>query len=124
MVVVLVVGIIAAVAVPIYQETVRKGRRSDAVAALTRIQQAQERFRSNNASYASDLATLGTDLSSSAKGYYQVSLSGVSAQGYTVTATAVSGSPQAGDTECSTISVTQSAGNLLYGGTNNSCWAR
>lgn len=121
---VVVLTILAAVALPSYQRMVQKGRRADAVALLSRIQQAQERWRSNNSSYAGTLAALNFTHAVSDKGYYQAALSDVSATGYTITATAVSGSAQAGDTACTSMTVTQSSGNLAYGGTTNGCWAQ
>ena len=46
-----VLAIVTAVAMPMFQDSVRKSRRADAMAALTQVMQAQERFRANNAGY-------------------------------------------------------------------------
>lgn len=124
LVVVTILAILAAVALPVYSDHVRKGRRSDAVTALSLVQQAQERWRANNASYADRLESLGIASSLSPKGYYELSLSGVSSGGYTVTATAVSGKPQADDTRCGRMWVTLSGGTLSYGSTQAGCWAQ
>jgi len=51
MIVVVVVGILAAVALPSYQDSVRKGRRSDGQAALLDASQILERFYTENMSY-------------------------------------------------------------------------
>ena len=51
MVVVVVVGILAAIAYPSYAESVRKGRRAEARAALTELMQQQERFMTQNNTY-------------------------------------------------------------------------
>lgn len=121
---VVVATILAAVALPSYQRMAQKGRRADAVALVSRIQQAQERWRSNNSGYATTLAALDITSAASDKGYYQATLSNVSATGYTITATVVSGSAQASDTDCATMTVTQASGNLAYGGSTNGCWAQ
>jgi len=52
MVVVAIVGILAAVAYPAYTDQVRKGRRAEARGALTNLLQQQERFLTQNNTYA------------------------------------------------------------------------
>lgn len=123
MIVLTVAGVLAAVALPVYLDQVRKGRRSDAVAALSSIQQAQERWRANSPSYADRLDTLGFVGTNSPKGYYELSLSDVSAAGYTVTASVVSGRAQAGDTQCARMWVTLRGGDLRYQSSNPGCWS-
>lgn len=119
--VVLILGILAAIALPAYQDMVRKGRRSDAVAALTAVQQAQERYRANQLAYAASLDTLGLS-STSPKQHYVIALSNASSTGFVATATPTSGGLQAGDSHCASLSVTLDRGNVLYGGTNADCW--
>ena len=123
LVVIAILAILAAIALPVYTEHVRKGRRSDAMAALSSVQQAQERWRANSASYADKLDTLGFSSASSPKGYYEISLSGVSAGGYTVMASTVSDKAQAADSKCAKMWVTLAGGNLVYGSTQPGCWA-
>lgn len=50
-IVVAIVGILAAIAVPSYQESVRKGARADARAAMMTMMQQQERFFTQNNTY-------------------------------------------------------------------------
>ena len=52
MIVVAIVAIIATIALPSYQDSVRKSRRADAVLALQQIQIEQEKFRAECPSYA------------------------------------------------------------------------
>lgn len=124
MVVLAVAGILAAVALPSYLEQVRKGRRSDAVSALSSVQQAQERWRANRSTYADELSALGFATNYSPKGYYELSLSNVGPGGYTVTARAVSGRAQDGDSRCARMWVTLSRGDLSYQSTSPECWAQ
>lgn len=138
---VVVVGILAAVALPSFVDSVRKSRRTDAFAALSAVQQAQERWRSNRAAYASSLTAAATDdppglglPGASAKGYYTLAISDATATGYTVTATANEGTSQAGDGNCRRLRVRVAGGNIFYGSAGasgdfdesagNRCWAR
>ena len=121
MIVVAVAGILFAVAMPAYQDFVRKGRRAEAREALLRIMQAQERWRSNNVSYSANLVGDLKQAASSADGNYALSISGVSGTGYTATATAQA--KQVGDSSCASITVTVAGASTTYGPTNI-CWGR
>jgi type IV pilus assembly protein PilE len=137
-IVVAIVGIIAAIALPSFQESLRKGRRAEAVQAISAVQQAQERFRNNSSVYASNLNTTAPHLNiptaTTPNAYYQLALSGVTATNYTVTASATSGKAQANDSSCVTLYIRVTGGNVTYGSTNsggssnegagNPCWAR
>jgi len=120
MIVLTVAAILAAVAVPAYIDQVRASRRAEARELLMQIQAAQERWRTNNVSYASSVGDLGIG-STTSSGNYSIALSGASATGYTVTATAQA--KQSGDSACGTITITI-AGNAMTYGPSNTCWAR
>jgi len=126
-----IVGILAAVALPSYQEQVRKSRRADAVSMVAAVQQAQERWRANNASYgsladvtrATSAVPPGLGLNAtSANGYYTLDIAGAAPAGYTITATAVAGTSQALDTGCATLNVVVTNGSPTY--TQNQCWSK
>lgn len=131
LIVVAIVGVLAAVALPSYNAQLRKGRRADVVSMMAAVQQAQERWRANNASYASlaDMtrATSATPpglgmVATSASGYYTFDITGAAATGYTVTATAVSGTSQALDAGCTTLDVVVTNGSPGY--TQTQCWSK
>jgi type IV pilus assembly protein PilE len=136
MVALVVIGILATVAYPSYMSQVRKSRRADAVVAIAQIQQAQERWRANCPCYATSLtatntgcptvpcaATRGLGLGTATdSGYYALALSDVSATTYTVTATAAGGRSQAGDTGCTTLTVTVRNGSGVHA--PSACWSR
>lgn len=140
MIVVAVVALLAAVAFPSFMDSIRKGRRSEAFAALANVQQAQERWRSNNATYNSDLsgaAPTGLGIAATtSSGYYSLSLADVTATGYVAVATAVAGSTQASDGTCAKLGVRMLTGNLRYDASSatgtltfpdpptNKCWGR
>ncbi len=133
MIVVAIVGILAAIAYPSFMDSIRKSRRSDAFAALSAVQQAQERLRSNQSSYASSVTALPTANppglglgANSTKGYYAISIDSntATATGYTATAAAVAGTSQASDGNCQSLSVRVDRGNIDYGaGTGSPNWA-
>lgn len=141
MIAVAIVAILAAVAYPSYVDSVRKSRRADAMGSLMQIQTEQEKLRANCAQYAgvltgtracgSDTSTTIIGLSSATTlgGYYTLSLSSVSATGYTATATATGS--QTNDTTCRTFSITVNGLNVSTAATNSSgtstgstCWAQ
>ena len=111
MVVVAVMAIIATIAYPIYTNQVQKSRRADAKVALETVAMAQERFYTINGEYAAGLSSLqvSTEIQggTSDQGYYDITIarSGADNEQFTVTATAASGGPQAGDSACATFSI-------------------
>lgn len=127
-----IAAILLAVALPSFQESVRKGRRADAVAALSRIQQAEERYRANESTYGA-LGALAASAATSPDGHYGLAVSGVGATGYTATATAIS-AVQLEDSKCQQLVVAMNSGNLSYSSVNaasavnnnssNPCWVR
>lgn len=121
MITVVVVGILAVIAVPGYQDYVRKARRADGKAALLRIQLQQEKWRAGHTTYSNDLASIGVGTSST-DGYYTLSLSGANESGYTATATA--GTKQSGDkasgTSCATLTLVSAGNTATFN--PEACW--
>lgn len=104
MITVAVIAILSAVALPSYRSYVMRANRSEAKAALINAQVAEEKYFLQNSTYGT-LAQIGI-LASTAKGYYSIGVSNVSATTYKVTATAQQG--QASDTTCGTMEIDQS----------------
>jgi type IV pilus assembly protein PilE len=137
-----VVAILAAVVYPSFMDSVRKGRRSEAITGINAVQQAQERFRANKASFSTSVTNAasadppGLGLSATpGTGLYTLSLADVSDSGYTVIATAVDGKSQASDSRCLRMSIRAAGGNLSQGSSGstsgaidftdaNRCWSR
>ena len=130
MIVVAIVGILAAIAYPSYQEQVRQSRRAEAQAVLLEAAQFMERFFTINSRYhqtASGVAVaLPSGLTHSPKeggtARYSIALTGTSANGYTLRATPTAANP---DPRCGVLSVDQ-AGNKGATGTAGAtaCWRR
>ncbi|MBL4707197.1 MAG: prepilin-type N-terminal cleavage/methylation domain-containing protein [Flavobacteriales bacterium] len=122
MIVIAIIGILAAVAMPSFMDSIRKGRRADASDSLLFIQQLQEKYRANNTTF-SALGTIGYSGTTSSDGYYTMTVTGTSATGYTITATAVSGKSQASDTGCTALTIVASSGDPRGTKGPASCWS-
>lgn len=123
MVVVTMIAILAAIAVPAYQDFVRKARRADAKRDLTAVQLAQERWRANNVAYTTTLVGSG-GLNwhvTSTEGYYTLAVTAANATTYNITATPVSGKSQANDS-CGTFAVNESGPNTTGSYAKAECW--
>lgn len=117
-----IVAILAALALPAMNSQLRRGKRSDAITALTRIQQAQNSYQYQNGHYATELQLLGLP-SSSQQGRYMLKITDAGLDGYLATATAVPGSSQAEDGACASLKLTVSPSGAEYG-PDSSCWNR
>jgi type IV pilus assembly protein PilE len=114
MIVVALIGILAALAYPSYRGHVLKAKRADAYDGLLRIQLAQEKWRASNLAYTTALSGAfpnGLGLSeTSAEGHYALAVTEASAIGFTATATATGLGTQANDTGCTVITLAVGAG--------------
>ena len=102
-------GILSSVAYPSFMSQLQKIRRSDALVSLLQLQAAQERWRSNNLSYAS-LAEIAIGATSTA-GHYALQVTAHFETGYEVLATAQG--VQANDTLCRHLRLRVEGGNLV-----------
>lgn len=119
-----VVGILASVAWPSYRENLVRARRADAVAALTRVHIAQERYRAQHGGYAPSLSVLtGATSPASPEGHYDIALDAPMGDSVTVAALARAGGAQADDRDCARITLTLQGGVADHG-PNARCWGR
>jgi type IV pilus assembly protein PilE len=130
-----VATILLTIAVPAYQDSVRKSRRADAVAGLTQLQLLQERHRANFPAYAAAIGSLpGSAPATSPEKHYALAVAAAAASSYTMTATAQAGSPQFKDTRCRSLSVTMNGGDIRHSSVDasgtvdnanaNRCWTK
>lgn len=110
MVVTAIAGILAATAYPSFAGPLFKARRTDGLTALLALQMNQERWRSDHGSYAS-AADLKINTTTS-MGYYQLSISDTSANGFTATATGAGA--QAKDSACKVLRIVVDGNNTSY----------
>jgi type IV pilus assembly protein PilE len=121
MTVVIVIGVLSTVAVPMYRQYSIRAQRTDAKAALLRMQANQERFYLQNRTYGSDLTVLGFTGAKSEKGFYSIAVAGADAITYTATATAIAGG-QLDDAECQTFSITAQGVRTATPDPQQRCW--
>lgn len=127
MVTVAVLGILAAIALPSYQQYLLRAHRADGIALINEAAARQERHYAQNNSYViadADIADLGLrSAGASDSGFYQLSLSegGADDAGYVLTATA-QGS-QVADSDCGNF-ILNGAGGRSVTGTSAAadCW--
>ncbi|MEH6576692.1 MAG: type IV pilin protein [Amphritea sp.] len=122
MIVVAIVGIIAAIAYPSYLNFVREARRSDAMAALLRAQLEQEKFRSNNTTYGTTVASVGVS-ATSPEGFYTIAVVSGSTSGTAFVVTAAPAGVQVGD-DCATFAVDESGPDYSGAYADADCWNR
>jgi len=77
MIVVVCVGILAAVAIPAYNDYITRSRRSDAFTALETVRAAQEMYRAEHGGYGISFAALAGCSAGMAGGNYNISLQNI-----------------------------------------------
>ena len=138
MIAVVVAGILAAIAIPGYQQYMMKARREDARTTLAAMVQAQERLRTGSAAYSSDPSSLmggaAGATATSPKGYYVMTITDLTpavnyVSGYEIHAKPSESSTQYSDTACRDIFVRMQGGTLSYRdgnmsttATSSPCW--
>ena len=117
MIAVAIIGILSAIAIPSYQDSVRKSRRSDAHAGLSSMALEQENFRMVNTAYASAFGTASNDVKAPTSDYYTFTIESSSASAYSLKASAKAGTTQASDTGCTALTINQTGTKAPA-----SCW--
>ncbi len=126
MIVILVLGIIVAVAYPNYREFAARAKRNEAKAALLQIATNQERFYLNNQTYTCELRFLGFNVGAGVTkvvtetGSYQVACTFADANMYKADASFLLGGSEAGKCGIFTIESTGLKGSGPY----TDCWSR
>ena len=125
MIVVAIVAILAAIALPSYNESVRRGRRAEAQTQILQAAQFLERRYTTDGNYGT---TLPTDLSqspSSGTAYYTIALVTNAPTNSTFTLTATPGTNMSGD-KCGSFVLVNTGAKSISGGTVavDECWRR
>ena len=116
MVVVAIVAILAAIALPSFADQMRKSRRAEAVTALQDAQLRLEKWRVDHSSFA------GSGVTIPASSHYTFTITAVAA---TPNAYAVSAAPSTASQQkdsCGTMTITNTAGVVTKTPTGTGCW--
>ena len=118
LIVVAIIGILAAFAYPAYGRYVIDARRADGISALLSGMQAMERCRATSYTYTGCAASVAT---ASEENYYALAASNVTATTFTLTATAQGA--QTSDSECPSLTIDQTSQRGPVNGTGDApCW--
>jgi type IV pilus assembly protein PilE len=127
LVVVLIVGLLSALALPAYRQHVVRVNRSEAKVVLYDIATAEERHYLGHGSYTSDVAAAppeGLGLAPAGRRYYEFSVSmAEDGQSYIARATPLRGGGQDSDAECLVFSLDHRGRRAVSGARDTSfCW--
>ena len=123
MIVVVIVGILATIAYPSYQQFIARAKRNEAKAALLQIAQNQERFYLQNNTYTTDMTQLGFPI---AAGYitdtdsYSITVTVADANDFMAIATYQKADDEAG--KCQTFNIDGRGGKTSAPYAD--CWTR
>lgn len=122
MIVIALIGVLATIAIPQFQEYQQKSRRSEATRTLMQIAALQEQYFLDNRSYTDDFTDLNFPVAGTVtteSGYYAITIDVPDPYSYTLTATPQG--PQANDTQCATLTL-DNQGARGHTGTADGCW--
>jgi len=132
LVVLTIIAILSAVAIPVYNNYLLRAHRTDAITSITTIALNEEEHRLKNNAYSvtlSDVWSQGTSNTTTEQGFYTLALILLDANGNTTTEpnnatgfriTATPADSQANDTECNPIALSVNNGAITK--TPEQCW--
>ena len=135
MITVAIIGILATIAYPSYQDSVRKSRRADAKIMLLDAAQREERFFTQYNTYTTVVVAPGScagqacglnyQANTSPGGFYSITAAagntGIGSS-FVLTATPVAGKSQATDSACTTFTISNTNQKGATGTDANNCW--
>ena len=127
MVVLVVIGILGAIAIPTYRQYTFRAWRTEAVSALLQLAANQERHYLQRNTYTDDLAALGFAAGVSGNGIYTLSVPVADAAAYEAVAVPTPGGgsngvSMSGDAECARFTIDALGRRRAFPDPNGACW--
>lgn len=125
MIVIAIIGILASIAMPSFDNQVMKARRADARNSLFDWQLRQAEHFANNLTYAtvSTINGSGDNTVDSGEAYYDITVASSNTSAFQMTATPKSGTSQANDSDCASYFCINQDGPLYSGScAPQACW--
>lgn len=130
LIVVAIMGVLASIALPAYQNSVLRSSRAEAKSELLQVASDQERHFSNFNTYVDDATPLNAPVvanrdRTTQNGFYAISVAacGTGAITNCFLATATAQGDQSADA-CTTLTLSNTGARGATGGTTNECWQR
>ncbi|BDU21009.1 type IV pilin protein [Dyella sp. GSA-30] len=121
MIVVMIVAILAAIAIPAYHRYVVRAHRTDATRTLLDLAGRQEHYFYSNNTYTTDVTALGGTTTMAGQ-FYAVAITSADTKNFSITATAI-GLQATEDTECGNFTINRQGQQTISGtGTKAACW--
>ena len=129
LIVIFIVALLAGIALPGFQDSMRKGRRADAKSGLMDAANRLERYMLDHNSYTDDMNDLGlgADPAISEEGYYSFDMVAATtacplASCYVLEAVPVAGGAQADDGKCTKFILASTGAKTAEGSAASQCW--
>jgi type IV pilus assembly protein PilE len=127
MVIIVILGTLAAIAIPTYRQYMQRTHRTEAKSALLRLAAEQERFYLQNNTYTNNFAALNTPTGRSQNGVYTLTIPVANVTAYTLTATptpggGTNGVNQVPDATCASFTINQAGIRTAAPDPNGNCW--
>ncbi len=121
LIVVAIIGILSTVAIGFYGDNVIASNRTEGRSALAQVAGSLEKCKSLYGSYNHANCNVALPLTTDTN-YYTISASAMAGTTFTLTATPVAGRPQANDSDCTTLTLTNTGVRDGTGADSAECW--